>query len=53
MGISTCHFEASENIVTKFKVATLPLSFLASGTLGILLHDKATLGQQFEPECTF
>ena len=70
MGIPTlraCHFEASENIVTKFKSQVLhvirikyentggsgnpPSLIPASCNIGILDHKQATLGKHFEPEC--
>ena len=65
--LRTCHFEASENIITKFKSQGLHIIRIkywkASGSgnpsslipalwnIGILLHKQATLGKHFEPEC--
>ena len=70
MGIPTLkswHFEASEDIITKFKskcVHTISIKYWnASGSgsppslipavwnIGGLLHKQATLGKHFRPEC--
>ena len=70
MGIPTlraCHFEASENIVTKFKLQVLnvirikyenaggsgnpPSLISALWNIGILLHKQATHAKYFDSEC--
>ena len=66
--LRTCHFEASEGIMTNIKSQALHIiiikyqkvarsgnpSFLilALWKIGILLHKWATLGKCFESECT-
>ena len=59
MGIPTlraCHFEASENIVTKFKSQVPHVKRTkyqnAATYIGILPHKQTTLGEHFEPECS-
>ena len=63
------HFEASEDIMTKFKSQGLHIIRIkywnASGSgfppsliptlwnIGILLHKQATLGKHFEPKCKY
>ena len=65
--LRTCHFEASEDIMTKFKSQAFhttrikylktsgsgnPPSFIpALWNIGILLHKQATRAKHFEPKC--
>ena len=67
--LRTWHFEASEDIMTKFKLQPLyiirikywnaggsgnPPSFIpALWNIGILLHKQATLTKQYDGECNF
>ena len=69
LSLKSCHFEASKDIMTKFKSQALhiikinywnadgsgnpPFFILALLNIVTLFHKQATLGKHFKPKCTY